>query len=315
MTTLTAFVFPGQGSQAPQMLADYYQQSSIFKDTFVEASDALGFDLWDLIASGDQETLSLTANTQPVLLASSVAIYRVYESMCGVKPALMSGHSLGEFSALTAAGSIALADAVRLVRRRGELMQAAVPAGVGAMGAVIGLDDHVIVETCQQVASDTGLVVEAVNFNAPGQVVIAGHKEGVAAAETALKGAGAKRIMPLPVSAPFHTSLMEAAAQALGESLAAIEIHSPAVGVVHNVSAETEDDPAVIRELLVKQLYSPVRWTQCVQSMATKGVQCLVECGPGKVLSGLGKRIDKNLACVSLSSYEALETYAAEVHA
>ena len=315
MTTSTAFVFPGQGSQAPQMLADFYQQSSVFRDTFVEASDALGFDLWDLIANGDQETLSLTANTQPVLLASSVAIYRVYESLSAVKPTLMSGHSLGEFSALTAADSIALSDAVRLVRRRGELMQAAVPAGVGAMGAVIGLDDQVIVQTCQQVAVDTGLVVEAVNFNAPGQVVIAGHKEGVAAAETALKDAGAKRVMPLPVSAPFHTSLMEAAAQALGDSLAEIEIATPVVGVVHNVSAETESDPAVIRELLVKQLYSPVRWTQCVQAMASKGVVRLVECGPGKVLSGLGKRIDKNLASLSLSTYDALEAYIAEVNA
>ena len=315
MTTSTAFVFPGQGSQAPQMLADFYQQSSVFRDTFVEASDALGFDLWDLIANGDQETLSLTANTQPVLLASSVAIYRVYESLSAVKPTLMSGHSLGEFSALTAADSIALSDAVRLVRRRGELMQAAVPAGVGAMGAVIGLDDQTIVQTCEQVASDTGLVVEAVNFNAPGQVVIAGHKEGVAAAETALKDAGAKRVMPLPVSAPFHTSLMEAAAQALGDSLAEIEIATPVVGVVHNVSAETESDPAVIRELLVKQLYSPVRWTQCVQAMASKGVVRLVECGPGKVLSGLGKRIDKNLASLSLSTYDALEAYIAEVNA
>lgn len=314
MTTSTAFVFPGQGSQAPQMLADYYQQSSVFKETFVEASDALGMDLWDLIANGDQETLSLTANTQPVLLASSVAIYRVYQSLCDVRPVLMSGHSLGEFSALTAAGSIALADAVRLVRRRGELMQAAVPAGVGAMGAVIGLDDELIVQTCEQVAADTGLVVEAVNFNAPGQVVIAGHKDGVSAAESALKEAGAKRVMPLPVSAPFHTSLMAAAAQALGESLAAIDISPPAVGVVHNVSAATENDPAAIRELLVKQLYSPVRWTQCVQSMAAKGVECLVECGPGKVLSGLGKRIDKDLASVSLSSYEALVAYAAEVN-
>jgi [acyl-carrier-protein] S-malonyltransferase len=315
MTTPTAFVFPGQGSQAPQMLSDYYQQSSIFRDTFAEASDALGFDLWDLIANGDQESLSLTANTQPVLLASSVAVYRVYTSLCNVKPAYMSGHSLGEFSALTAAGSIALADAVCLVRRRGELMQVAVPAGVGAMGAVIGLDDDVIVNTCLQVASQTGLVVEAVNFNAPGQVVIAGHKDGVAAAEVALKEAGAKRIMPLPVSAPFHTSLMEAAAQALGESLAAIEVSAPGLGVIHNVTADTENDPDSIRALLVKQLYSPVRWTECVQSMAAKGVECLVECGPGKVLSGLGKRIDKNLTSVSLGSYEALQTYITEVDA
>ncbi|MDG0979490.1 MAG: ACP S-malonyltransferase [Halieaceae bacterium] len=315
MTTSTAFVFPGQGSQAPKMLADYYQQSSVFKETFAEASEALRLDLWDLIANGDQEALSLTANTQPVLLVSSVAIYRVYQSLCDARPALMSGHSLGEFSALTAAGSIALPDAVRLVRRRGELMQAAVPAGVGAMGAVIGLDDQVIVDTCKQVAGDTGLVVEAVNFNAPGQVVIAGHKEGVAAAETALKALGAKRVMPLPVSAPFHTSLMQAAAQDLGESLGVIDILTPAVGVVHNVSAATESDPTLIRELLVKQLYSPVRWTQCVQSMAALGVECLVECGPGKVLSGLGKRIDKNLASVSLSSYEALEAYAEEVNA
>ncbi len=314
MNTPTAFVFPGQGSQAPQMLADYYQQSAVFKATFAEASDALGFDLWALIATGDQETLSLTANTQPVLLASSVAIYRAYQSLGGSQPVLMGGHSLGEFSALTAAGSIGLADAVRLVRRRGELMQAAVPAGVGAMGAVIGLDDAVIVQTCERISRESGLVVEAVNFNAPGQVVIAGHKEGVASAEAALKEAGAKRVMPLPVSAPFHTSLMQAAAQALGESLAAIEIGCPSVGVIHNVSAEVESDPEAIRRLLVKQLYSPVRWTECVQSMAAKGVVCLVECGPGKVLSGLGKRIDKSLASISLSSYDALEAYTAEVN-
>jgi len=307
-----AFVFPGQGSQSPGMLSDFHERDSVFRETLVEASDALGEDLWSMIESGGSDVLSLTANTQPVLLACSVAIWRSYCSRSEFRPSLMAGHSLGEFSALTAAGVLSLADAVKLVRRRGELMQQAVPAGVGAMAAVIGLDDAPIEEICREVSAETGRVVEAVNFNAPGQVVIAGHKEGVAAAEAPLKAAGAKRLMPLPVSAPFHTSLMRPAAEALGESLANIAMHAPQIPVVHNVTADTELNPEAIRALLVEQLYSPVRWTQCVQAMAGKNAERLVECGPGKVLSGLAKRIDKALVTVSFSELASLETYIQE---
>jgi len=307
-----AFVFPGQGSQSPGMLSDFHERDSVFRETLVEASDALGEDLWSMIESGGSDVLSLTANTQPVLLACSVAIWRSYCSRSEYRPSLMAGHSLGEFSALTAAGVLSLADAVKLVRRRGELMQQAVPAGVGAMAAVIGLDDAPIEEICREVSAETGKVVEAVNFNAPGQVVIAGHKEGVAAAEAPLKAAGAKRLMPLPVSAPFHTSLMRPAAEALGESLATIAMHAPQIPVVHNVTADTELNPETIRALLVEQLYSPVRWTQCVQAMVGKNAERLVECGPGKVLSGLAKRIDKALVTVSFSELASLETYIQE---
>ena len=307
-----AFVFPGQGSQSPGMLGDYYEHDSVFRETLVEASDALGEDLWSMIASGGAEVLSLTANTQPVLLACSVAVWRSYCSRTEWRPSLMAGHSLGEFSALTAAGVLSLADAIKLVRRRGELMQQAVPAGVGAMAAVIGLDDAPIVEICQALSIDTGKVVEAVNFNAPGQVVIAGHKEAVAAAEAPLKAAGAKRLMPLPVSAPFHTSLMRPAAEALGESLASIDMHAPQIPVVHNVTADTELNPDTIRALLVEQLYSPVRWTQCVQAMAAKNIDHLIECGPGKVLAGLAKRIDKSLVTSGFNELASLESYIQE---
>ena len=304
-----AFIFPGQGSQSPGMLSDYYEQDSVFRETLAEASDALGEDLWSMIANGGAEVLSLTANTQPVLLACSVAIWRSYCARTEWRPSLMAGHSLGEFSALTAAGVFSLADAIKLVRRRGELMQQAVPAGVGAMAAVIGLDDAPIVEICHAVSADTGKVVEAVNFNAPGQVVIAGHKEAVAAAEEPLKTAGAKRLMPLPVSAPFHTSLMRPAAEALGESLASIDMHAPQIPIVHNVTADTELNPDAIRALLVEQLYSPVRWTQCVQAMAAKNIDHLVECGPGKVLAGLAKRIDKSLVTAGFNELVSLESY------
>lgn len=299
---LTAFVFPGQGSQKVGMLATAYAEYQSVRDTFAEAADALGYDMWDLIQNGEQEALNLTETTQPVLLTSSVALWRAWQEQGGATPALMAGHSLGEFSALVCAGSLDFADAVRLVRQRGQFMQTAVPVGEGAMAAIIGLDDDAINTIC----NDVDGVVAAVNFNSPGQVVIAGHTGAVEQAITALKEAGAKRAMPLPVSAPFHTELMKPAGEKLAEALAGINIASPQVPVVHNVHAATELDPEKIRALLVQQIYSPVQWTSCVQTMTDKGISRVVECGPGKVLSGLNRRIDKSLSSFSLEEPEAL---------
>ena len=300
--TTIAFAFPGQGSQKVGMLAAAYDSYQAVRDTFAEAADALGYDMWDLVQNGEQEALNLTETTQPVLLTSSVALWRAWQEQGGATPALMAGHSLGEFSALVCAGSLPFADAVKLVRQRGQFMQTAVPVGEGAMAAIIGLDDDAINSIC----ADVDGVVAAVNFNSPGQVVIAGHTAAVDAAIAALKEAGAKRAMPLPVSAPFHTELMKPAGERLGEALANIAIASPAVPVVHNVHARTESDPEKIRALLVEQIYSPVLWTSCVQTMVGEGVTGVVECGPGKVLSGLNRRIDKSLASFSLEEPDAL---------
>ncbi len=285
----TAFVFPGQGSQKVGMLADAYEAYAAVRETFAEASEALGYDVWDLIQNGEQEALNLTETTQPVLLTSSVALWRAWQAEGGVVPGMMAGHSLGEFSALVCAGSLGFADAVRLVRQRGQFMQTAVPVGEGAMAAIIGLDDDTINRICEE----TDGVVAAVNFNSPGQVVIAGHAGPVEVAIAALKEAGAKRAMPLPVSAPFHTALMRPAGERLAEAMADVAIAAPQIPVVHNVHAKTEAEPERIRELLVEQIYSPVQWTSCVQTMITAGVSACVECGPGKVLSGLVRRIDK----------------------
>ena len=240
-----AFVFPGQGSQKVGMLAAAHAQYASVRDTFAEASEALGYDMWDLVQNGEQEALNLTETTQPVLLTSSVALWRAWQEQDGSSPALMAGHSLGEFSALVCAGSLGFADAVRLVRSRGQFMQTAVPVGEGAMAAIIGLDDEVINRICEE----TEGVVAAVNFNSPGQVVIAGHSAPVETAISALKEAGAKRAMPLPVSAPFHTELMKPAGERLAQAMADIPINSPAVPVVHNVHAQTETDPEAIPPL------------------------------------------------------------------
>lgn len=288
----TAFVFPGQGSQKVGMLADAYAAYRPVRETFAEAAEALGYDVWDLVQNGEQAALNLTETTQPVLLTASVALWRAWQSEGGVQPRVMAGHSLGEFSALVCAGSLQFADAVRLVRQRGRFMQTAVPVGEGAMAAIIGLDDETINRICGQ--SDG--VVAAVNFNSPGQVVIAGHAAPVDAAVAALKEAGAKRAMPLPVSAPFHTELMKPAGERLAEAMADMPIARPRIPVVHNVHAKTEPEPEKIRQLLVGQIYSPVQWTSCVQTMIDAGVDSCVECGPGKVLSGLVRRIDKSLA-------------------
>lgn len=289
-----AFVFPGQGSQKVGMLAAIAAEHAVIEKTFAEASDALGYDMWDMVQNGEQETLNLTENTQPILLTASTALYRLWCEQSEVRPAMMAGHSLGEFSALVAAGSLPFQDAVKLVRDRGRFMQTAVPVGEGAMAAVLGLEDAQIAEICA--ATSASGVVEAVNFNAPGQVVIAGQVAAVEAAIAACKEAGAKRAMPLPVSAPFHTSLMRPAGEKLAEAIADITISSPEVPVVHNVHAQTEADPEKIRALLVEQIYSPVKWVDCVKTLLANEVERTLECGPGKVLSGLNRRVQKSLA-------------------
>ncbi|MBC6904874.1 [acyl-carrier-protein] S-malonyltransferase [Saccharophagus sp. K07] len=299
-----AFVFPGQGSQQIGMLADIVEKWPASSATFAEASDALGYDLWKLIQSGTQEELNLTENSQPALLACSVAIWRIFCAETSVRPALLSGHSLGEWSALVAGGVLDFQDAIRLVRLRGRYMQEAVPVGVGSMAAIIGLADEEIERCCNE--AQESQVVSAVNYNSPGQVVIAGHVDAVNRAIELCKAAGAKRALPLPVSAPFHTSLMRPAAERLASHLAETTFNAPAIPVVHNVTAKTEQDPAIIRNLMVEQIYSPVGWVACVNSLKASGVTSVVECGPGKVLSGLVKRIDKELSTDSTDSVDAL---------
>lgn len=304
-TQQLALVFPGQGSQKVGMLAELGESFTIIKDTFAEASDALGYDMWDLVQNGEQAQLNLTETTQPVLLTSSVAVWRLWCEQGRLAPTLLAGHSLGEFSALVCAGSLSFADAVRLVRARGQFMQTAVPVGQGAMAAVLGLDDVKIVEICAEAAVGNG-VVEAVNFNSPGQVVIAGQVAAVDKAIELLKAAGAKRAMPLPVSAPFHTSLMRPAGEKLAQALADISVQKPNISVVHNVHGKTEADPEVIKALLVEQIYSAVKWVDCIETMVAAGITTTVECGPGKVLSGLNKRINKSLNCFNIESPESL---------
>lgn len=308
MSEKTAFVFPGQGSQKVGMLAAAHERYEAVRDTFNEASQALGYDMWDLIQNGEQEALNMTETTQPVLLTSSVALWRAWAGEQGAAPVVMAGHSLGEFSALVCAGSLGFADTVQLVRKRGAFMQSAVPVGQGAMAAIIGLDDDAINTVCGEVAAGGAGVVAAVNFNSPGQVVIAGQTGAVDVAIEALKAAGAKRAMPLPVSAPFHTDLMKPAGEQLAEAIADVPIQSPSVPVVHNVHAATESDPERIRALLVEQIYSPVQWTRCVRAITDMGATQVVECGPGKVLSGLNRRIDKALQSYSLEEPDGLES-------
>ncbi|WP_237056607.1 ACP S-malonyltransferase [Microbulbifer sediminum] len=295
-----AFVFPGQGSQQIGMLADAAGEFPEVRSTFSEASGVLGYDLWDLCQNGEQADINLTERTQPLLLTASVALYRAWRARGGARPAVMAGHSLGEWSALVCAGVLSFTEAVSLVRERGRLMQEAVPAGEGAMAAVIGLDDAAVEAACSDAAQ--GEVVAAVNYNSPGQVVIAGSKAAVERAIDSCKAAGAKRAMPLPVSAPFHTELMRPAAEKLAPKIEQTEFHVPEIPVVHNVHARREMDPAAIKALMVEQIYSPVRWTACVQAMATDGVEQLVECGPGKVLAGLAKRIDRSLTAMNIET-------------
>ncbi|MEM8660739.1 MAG: ACP S-malonyltransferase [Pseudomonadota bacterium] len=301
-----AFVFPGQGSQKVGMLQPAYERFEVVQNTFSEASETLGYDMWDLICHGEQEALNLTETTQPVLLTCSVALWRAWLAKGGSTPTVMAGHSLGEFSALVCAGSLDFADAVNLVKLRGSFMQSAVPLGEGAMAAIIGLDDDVINQVCADISQETRQTVSAVNFNSPGQVVIAGHTAAVEGACAALKDAGAKRALPLPVSAPFHTALMAPAGEQLADVVESLTFASPKIPVVHNVHATTEADAAEIKALLVQQISSPVQWTSCVESMAAMGVTSLVECGPGKVLSGLTRRINKSLQSYSVEEPEGL---------
>ncbi|AER33162.1 MULTISPECIES: ACP S-malonyltransferase [Pantoea] len=302
--TQFAFVFPGQGSQTVGMLADLAAAYPAVEATFREASDVLGYDLWQLVSQGPAEELNKTWQTQPALLAASVAIYRVWQQQGGQQPALMAGHSLGEYSALVCAGVLNFADAIKLVELRGKLMQEAVPEGTGAMQAIIGLDDAAIAKACEESAQ--GQVVSPVNFNSPGQVVIAGNKEAVERAGAACKAAGAKRALPLPVSVPSHCALMKPAADKLALTLENITFNAPAVPVINNVDVKAETDADAIRHALIRQLYSPVRWTESVEAMAAQGVTQLIEMGPGKVLTGLTKRIVDGLSAAAVNDTASL---------
>lgn len=290
-TKKLAIVFPGQGSQSVGMLQELAAAFPIVAETFTEASDALSYDLWALVQNGPAEDLNRTDRTQPAMLAAGVAVWRVWQAQGGAAPAVMAGHSLGEYTALVCAEALAFAPAVALVAERGRFMQEAVPAGEGAMAAVLGLDDDTVREACARAAA--GDVVEAVNLNAPGQVVIAGSKAAVERAIEELKAAGAKRAVPLPVSVPSHCALMRPAAERLADYLTQVEIQAPKIPVLHNVDVQVSADAAAVRERLVRQLYSPVRWVETVQAMAAQGVGRIIECGPGKVLVGLNKRIAK----------------------
>lgn len=299
-----AMVFPGQGSQSVGMLADLAANFPVVEATFAEASAELGYDLWALVQNGPEEELNKTWQTQPALLAASVAIWRVWQEKNGAMPAMMAGHSLGEYSALVCAGVMDFKDAVRLVELRGKLMQEAVPEGTGAMAAIIGLDNDSIAKACAESAE--GQVVAPVNFNSPGQVVIAGNKEAVERAGAACKAAGAKRALPLPVSVPSHCALMKPAADKLAVALQEITFNAPRIPVINNVDVAAESDADAIRSALVRQLYSPVRWTETVESMSAQGVAHLLEMGPGKVLTGLTKRIVDSMTAAAVNDVASL---------
>ena len=303
-----AFVFPGQGSQSVGMLNDL-ADLKVVQDTLTEASDALSLDLLKMMKEGPIEDLNLTVNTQPVMLTASIAAYRAWLDLGGKAPAIMAGHSLGEYSALTAAGVFSLTDAVKLVRVRAQAMQNAVPVGVGGMAAILGIDDGTVLAVCEQAQQAVqGEVVQAVNFNSPGQVVIAGHKAAVEKACELAKAAGAKRALVLPVSAPFHSSLLAPAADVLAEALVAVEMRNPQMPVINNVDVKIETSLPNIRDALVRQAWHPVRWVECVTAIADTGVTDIVECGPGKVLAGLAKRIDPRLTGHGLVDQASLKS-------
>ncbi len=300
-----AIIFPGQGSQKVGMLSDYHE-SEILQSTFAEASEALGYDVLATVKEGPQEKLNLTEITQPILLTSSVALWRIWQDKNGATPALLAGHSLGEWSALVASEVVAFQDAVKLVRSRGKYMQEAVPQGEGAMAAIIGLDDDAVEKICAENSIDGE--ASAVNYNSPGQLVIAGNVKNVESAIEACKAAGAKKAMPLPVSAPFHTALMKPAADRLESEIMATPFSAPKIPVVHNVDAKTEADAEKIKQLMIQQIYSPVRWVSCVNTLVSSGIEQAVECGPGKVLSGLNRRIDKSISSFATEQLSALES-------
>lgn len=305
MSQSLAFVFPGQGSQQVGMLAELAQTHSVITETFAEASEVLGYDLWALVQDGPVEALNQTDKTQPALLTAGVALWRLWQRNGGATPAMLAGHSLGEYTALVCAGAIDFKDGVKLVEMRGQFMQQAVPAGAGAMAAILGLADDAVQAACAEAAQ--GGVVAPVNYNCPGQIVIAGEKEAVERGIEACKAAGAKRAIPLPVSVPSHCELMKPAAEQMAEALAGITVTQPEIPVMQNVSASV---PASVDELkanLLAQLYSPVLWTNSVQAMVEQGVESTIECGPGKVLSGLNKKIHKPLVVAALNDAAGLE--------
>jgi len=301
-----AFIFPGQGSQSVGMLNTIADRPEV-KVVLQEASDALGEDVAKLIAEGPAEALSLTTNTQPVMLTAGVAFYRAWLAEGGAVPAMMAGHSLGEYSALVAAGVIAFKDAVPLVRFRAEAMQTAVPVGTGGMAAILGLDDDIVKQVCDQASQASGQIVEAVNFNAPGQVVIAGSSDAVTKACELLKAAGAKRALPLPVSAPFHSSLLQPASEKLQNYLSSVVFNAPTISVVNNVDVEVLNDPVAIKDALVRQAAKPVRWHETINAMANQGITQVIECGPGKVLAGLAKRINDQVTGLAVFDEASLQ--------
>lgn len=301
-----AMVFPGQGSQAVGMLSDLAETSPQVVETFEQASDLLGYDLWQLVQQGPAEELNQTARTQPAMLAAGVAVWRAWQAREGAPPVVMAGHSLGEYTALVCAGALQFGDAVALVAERGRCMQSAVQEGVGAMAAILGLDDAAVAGVCETAAK--GEVVSPVNYNSPGQVVIAGHATAVARATALAKQAGAKRAVQLPVSVPSHCALMTSAAAEFADRLASVDIRSPQIPVLQNVDALAAADATAIREKLGRQLYSPVQWVRTVQAMGARGVTRVIEAGPGKVLAGLCKRIDKNIAAEAVHDAASLDT-------
>ena len=303
-----AIVFPGQGSQSVGMLKEFTDAWPIVEETFRQASDALGYDLWDIVQNGPADKLNQTAITQPAMLAADVCVMRILSERSSLEPIVLAGHSLGEYAALVAAGSLGFEDAVKLVSLRGQLMQDAVPEGEGAMAAIIGLDDEVIISTCAAAAAEAGAPVEAVNFNSPGQVVIAGAAGAVKTAIEKLKAAGAKRAMPLPVSVPSHSSLMEPAAQKLAEALEEVSIQTPSLAVIQNVSAESYTSPEDIKQALAKQLHNPVQWVKTMSLIASEA-DAVLECGPGKVLTGLSKRIAKDLPAHALGMPDSMQAF------
>ncbi|POZ62310.1 ACP S-malonyltransferase [Chromobacterium alticapitis] len=305
-----AFLFPGQGSQSLKMM-DGFADLPVVQHTFQEASDTLSIDLWAMLQADNADAINATVNTQPIMLAAGYATYLAWQDLNGKQPAVVAGHSLGEYTALVAAGALPFAEAVKLVRLRAEAMQAAVPAGTGAMAAILNLSDDDIRAACAEAAQ--GEVVEPVNFNSPGQVVIAGHKAAVERAMEACKARGAKRALPLPVSVPSHCSLMRPAAERLAAALKDVHLNVPAIPVLHNADVASYGDPDQIRDALTRQLYMPVRWTETIQKLAGDGVTLMAECGPGKVLAGLAKRIDGNVKCLTLTDRAALEAASAEL--
>ena len=291
-----AFVFPGQGSQSVGMLQELAAEHAQVTQTFAEAGEALGYDLWDVVQNGPAEKLNSTDVTQPAMLAAGIAVWRVWQAADGAQPAMLAGHSLGEYSALVAAGSLEFTDAIRLVAERGRLMQEAVPAGSGAMAAILGMDDADVIRTCADAAE--GGVVEAVNFNSPGQVVIAGEKDAVERAVALARERGAKRAVILPVSVPSHCALMKPAAERLAKVLESVPVQAPTIPVINNVDVTAAAEPGAIRDALVRQLYNPVRWVETICKMQADGVDRLIECGPGKVLVGLNRRIERKMAAL-----------------